>query len=61
MKAVLGSVVVVAAHYLLEYTPLGRHFYAIGSNRNASNGQPAAARLACAMSDASMGEPSTIG
>lgn len=25
-----------AGHYLLEYTPLGRHFYAIGSNRNAA-------------------------
>jgi len=30
------AVVVVLAHYLLEYTPLGRHFYAIGSNRSAA-------------------------
>jgi ribose transport system permease protein len=30
------AIVVVLAHYLLEYTPLGRHFYAIGSNRNAA-------------------------
>lgn len=29
-------VIAAAGHYLLEYTPLGRHFYAIGSNRNAA-------------------------
>jgi ribose transport system permease protein len=28
--------VAAAGHYLLEYTPTGRHFYAIGSNRNAA-------------------------
>jgi ribose transport system permease protein len=28
--------VAIAGHYLLEYTPMGRHFYAIGSNRNAA-------------------------
>jgi len=30
------AIVAIAAHYLLEYTPLGRHFYAIGSNRTAA-------------------------
>lgn len=28
--------VAIAGHYLLEYTPMGRHFYAIGSNRSAA-------------------------
>jgi ribose transport system permease protein len=28
--------VAIAGHYLLAYTPMGRHFYAIGSNRNAA-------------------------